>query len=181
MKRVILFAFLLVFAAGNNLFAQAKVENKLTFYDAESWVLFEDYKEALPEYQQLLRSYPNNYNFKYRIGQCFLNIPGEKDKSIGFLEDAVKHINPKYKEGKFKETGAPYDAYYYLANAYRINNQIDKAVESYTIFKKGLNPKVYDSTIVNMQIQSCYNAKDLIAFPLYVKEKNLGSNINDNK
>jgi hypothetical protein len=180
MKRVILFEFLLVFAAGNNLFAQARIENKLKFYDAESWVLFEDYKEALHDYQELIRSYPNNFNFKYRIGQCYLNIPGEKDKSIGYLEDAVKHINPKYKEGQFKEMGAPYDAYYYLANAYRINNQIDKAIESYKIFKKGLDPEVYDSTIVNQQIQSCYNAKELIALPLYVKEKNLGSNINDN-
>jgi hypothetical protein len=42
MKRVILFTFILIFAAGNKLFAQAKIENKLTFYDAESWVLFED-------------------------------------------------------------------------------------------------------------------------------------------
>ncbi|MGD0341755.1 MAG: hypothetical protein ABSA76_08625, partial [Bacteroidales bacterium] len=180
MKRVILFTFLLAFAAGTRLSAQAKIENKLKFYDAESWVLFEDYKEALPEYQELLRSYPNNYNLKYRIGQCYLNVPGEKDKAIGYLEDAVKNIDPKYKEGKFKETGAPYASYYYLANAYRINNQLDKAIESYTIFKKGLNPKVYDTTIVNQQIQSCYNAKDLIALPLYVKEKNLGTNINDN-
>jgi hypothetical protein len=180
MKRLILFTFLLVLAAGNRLSAQAKIENKLTFFDAESWILFEDYKEALPEYQQLLRSYPNNYNYKYRIGQCYLNVPGEKDKAIGYLEDAVKHINPKYKEGKFKETGAPYDAYYYLANAYRINNQLDKAVETYRIFKKGLDPKVYDSIIVNQQIQSCFNAKDLQALPLYVREKNLGNTINEN-
>jgi hypothetical protein len=180
MKRLILFTFLLVLAAGNRLSAQAKIENKLTFFDAESWILFEDYKEALPEYQQLLRSYPNNYNYKYRIGQCYLNVPGEKDKAIGYLEDAVKHINSKYKEGKFKEAGAPYDAYYYLANAYRINNQLDKAVETYRIFKKGLDPKVYDSIIVNQQIQSCFNAKDLQALPLYVREKNLGNNINEN-
>ena len=180
MKKLILLTFILVFAAGNRLFSQAKTENKLTFYDAESWILFEDYKEALPEYQQLLKSYPNNYNFKYRIGQCYLNVPGEKDKSIGYLEDAVKHINPKYKVGKFKETGAPYDAYYYLANAYRINNQLDKAIESYNIFKKGLDPLVYDSTIVNQQIRSCFNAKDLMALPLFVKEKNLGNSINDN-
>jgi hypothetical protein len=179
MKRVILFTFLMIFIAGSGLFAQAKLENKLTFYDAESWILFEDYKEALPEYQQLLRSYPNNYNLKYRIGQCYLNVAGEKDKAIGYLEDAVKHINPKYKEGKFRETGAPYDVYYYLANAYRINNQIDKAIETYKVFKKGLDPQVYDSTIVNQQIQSCYNAKDLISLPLFVKEKNLGNNINE--
>ena len=62
-------------------------------------------------YQQLLRSYPDNSNFKYRIGQCYINIPGEKDKAISYLEDAVKNINPKYKEGKFNETGAPYDAF----------------------------------------------------------------------
>jgi hypothetical protein len=179
MKRLILLTFLLLLVAGNRLSAQAILENKNTFHDAESWILFEDYKEALPEYQQLLRSYPNNYNFKYRIGQCYLNMPGEKDKAIGYLEDAVKHIDPKYKEGKFKETGAPYDAYYYLANAYRINYQLDKAVETYNIFKKGLNPKVYNSVVVDQQIQSCFNAKDLIAIPVYVKEKNLGNNINE--
>lgn len=179
MKRLILLTFLLILAAGGRLSAQARIENKKTFHDAESWILFEDYKEALPEYQQLSRSYPNNYNFKYRIGQCYLNVPGEKDNAIGYLEDAVKHINPKYTAGKFRETGAPYDAYYYLANAYRINNQLDKAIETYRIFKKGLNPKVYDTVIVNMQIQSCYNAKDLFSLPVYVKEKNLGKNVNE--
>ncbi|MGA1977832.1 MAG: tetratricopeptide repeat protein [Bacteroidales bacterium] len=178
MKRFIPFALLIFLITGNNLFPQAKVENKMKFYDAESWMLFEDYKEALPEYLELLKSYPNNYNLKYRIGQCYLNITGEKDKAIGYLEDAVKHINPDYKDGKFKETDAPYDAYYYLANAYRINNQLDKAIETYKIFKKDLNPKVYDSTIVSQQIQSCLNAKDLMSMPLFVREKNLGDRIN---
>jgi hypothetical protein len=169
-----------VFAGGNSLFAQAKIENKMKFIDAESWVLYEDYREALSEYLELIRSYPNNYNLKYRIGQCYLNIPGEKDKAIGYLEDALKHINPKYKEGKLKETGAPFDAYYYMANAYRINNQLDKAIECYNTFKKNMNIKVYDSTIVNQQLQSCYNAKDLMTMPLYMKEKNLGNLINEN-
>jgi WD40-like Beta Propeller Repeat./Tetratricopeptide repeat. len=180
MKRLILFTFILVFAAGNNLFAQAKIENKMKFIDAESWVLYEDYREALQEYLELIRSYPNNYNLKYRIGQCYLNIPGEKDKAIGYLEDAVKHINPKYKEGKLKETGAPFDTYYYMANAYRINNQLDKAIECYNTFKKNMDTKVYDSTIVNQQLQSCYNAKDLMSMALYLKEKNLGNLINEN-
>jgi hypothetical protein len=180
MKRLILFIFLVVFAGGNSLFAQAKIENKMKFIDAESWVLYEDYREALSEYLELIRSYPNNYNLKYRIGQCYLNIPGEKDKAIGYLEDALKHINPKYKEGKLKETGAPFDAYYYMANAYRINNQLDKAIECYNTFKKNMNIKVYDSTIVNQQLQSCYNAKDLMTMPLYMKEKNLGNLINEN-
>ena len=103
---------------------------------------------------------------------------GRKNKAVRYLEDAVKNINPNYKEGKFTETGAPYDALYYLANAYRINNQIDKALETYELFRKNLNPEVYDSTIVNLQIQSCLNAKELMKMPLFIKEKNLGTVIN---
>lgn len=178
-KRFTLLTFLLVVLMSSNLFSQAKIENKMMYYDAESWILFEDYKEALQIFLRLNKIFPANSNFKYRIGQCYTNIPGEKDKAISYLEDAVKNINPKYREGKFMETGAPYDALYYLANAYRINNQLDKALETYKQFKKNMNPAVYDSTIVNQQIQSCYNARELMAIPLFIREHNLGNNINE--
>jgi hypothetical protein len=179
MKRLLLLTWLLATIFNTDLISQSKVEIKNNFYDAESWILFEDYKEALPLYQQLLKVYPNNSNFKYRIGQCYINTPGEKAKAMSYLEEAVKNINPKYKEGKFRETGAPYDALYYLANAYRINNKLDKALETYEMFRKNLNPEVYDTTIVNLQIQSCLNARELISLPLFIKEKNLGNLINE--
>jgi tetratricopeptide (TPR) repeat protein len=178
-KRFVLLSLLLAAFFNSDLLSQSRVEIKNSFYDAESWILFEDYKEALPLYQQLLKLYPTNSNFKYRIGQCYINTPGEKAKAISYLEDAVNNINPKYKEGKFKETGAPHDALYYLANAYRINNQLDKAIETYNLFKKDLDSEVYDSVIVNMQIQSCINAKEIISNPVFIKEKNLGSLINE--
>ncbi|HLN20061.1 MAG TPA: tetratricopeptide repeat protein [Bacteroidales bacterium] len=162
-----------------DLLAQSRLEIKKIFYDAESWILFEDYKEALPLYQQLLRIYPTNSNYKYRVGQCYINTPGEKEKSISYLEDAVKNINPDYKEGKFKETRAPYDALYYLANAYRINNQIDKALQTYQLFRKNMDANVYDSNIVNLQIQSCLNATELMNQPLFIREKNLSNQINE--
>jgi hypothetical protein len=178
MKRLVLLSWLLATFINSDLISQSKEEIRNNFYDAESWILFEAYQDALPLYLQLLKSYPDNANFKYRIGQCYINIPGEKAKAVSYLEDAVRNINPKYKEGKFSETGAPYDALYYLANAYRINNQIDKALKTYELFRKNLNPEVYDSTIVNLQIQSCRNAKDLMKMPLYIKLKNLGNIIN---
>jgi tetratricopeptide (TPR) repeat protein len=178
-KRFVPLTFLLVFFICADLFPQSRIQNKMNFYDAESWILFEDYKEALPLYQQLIKSYPDNSNLKYRIGQCYLNLPGEKDKAIAFLEDAVKNINPKYKEGRFRESGAPHDALYYLANAYRINYQLDKALETYGLFMKNLDTRIYDSTIVNLQIESCHNAKILMGKPLYVSERNLGNNINE--
>ncbi|OFY58860.1 MAG: hypothetical protein A2V50_01115 [Bacteroidetes bacterium RBG_19FT_COMBO_42_10] len=178
-KRLILLTLLLTLFSECYVFPQAKVQIKLDFYEAESWILFEDFKEALPLYARLLQYYPNNSNYKYRLGQCYLNKPGEKEKAIGYLEDAVKNINPRYKEGKYKETGAPYDALYYLANAYRINNQLDKAIETYQLFKQNLDSKIYNPVVVEEQIQSCLHAKELMNIPLYVKEQNLGSNINE--
>lgn len=179
MKRLVLLTWLLATFINSDILSQSKVEIRNNFYDAESWILFEDYKEALPIYQQLLRIYPNNSNFKYRIGQCYINTTGEKEKAISYLEDAVKNINPKYKEGKFKESGAPYDALYYLANAYRINNQLDKALETYELFQKNMDTEVYNAEVVEQQITSCRNAKELMNIPLFVKEKNLGSMINE--
>lgn len=181
MKRFLFTSLLLAALINSDLISQTITINKEDFYYAESRLLFEDYKEALPPYQRLLKIYPENSNFKYRIGQCYINTPGEKEKAISYLEEAIKNINPKYKEGKFKETGAPYDAYYYLANAYRINNQLNKAIDTYKLFKKNLDSEVYDSNIVNMQIQSCLNAQELMSMQLFVKESNLGDMINESR
>ena len=174
-------SWLLAALINTNLFSQSKSELKKSFYDAESSILFEDYQEALAQYLLLNKVYPANSNFKYRIGQCYINTSGEKAKAISYLEEAVKNINPKYRGGKFREKGAPYDAFYYLANAYRINNQLDKALETYALFKKNLNTDIYDTIIVNLQIQSCLNARELMKMPLFIKETNLGSNINEER
>jgi tetratricopeptide (TPR) repeat protein len=179
MKRIILFPWLLAAFICTDLFSQSGFETRNNFHDAESWILFEEYKEALPLYLQLLSKYPDNSNFKYRIGQCYINTPGEKEKAITYLEEAVRNIDPGYRAGKFRETGAPYDALYYLANAYRINNQLDKALETYALFKKNMDTKVYDSTIVDLQIESCLNAKVLMAVPVFIRKQNLGPVINE--
>lgn len=159
-------------------FGQTKREIKDMFFEAESYFLFEDYADALIIYEDLLELSPENYNYKYRIGQCLLNDPERKQEAVPFLEEAVQQINPKYKEGKFRETKAPYDAFYYLASAYRVNNQLDEAIESYDTFLSGLDPNVYDSTIVKDQLQSCYNAKKLMQKPFYLEKENLGELIN---
>ncbi len=178
MKRSILLIWLLAAFINSDLLSQSKEDNKNIFIDAESWIIYEAYNDALPIYLQLLKAYPDNANYKYRIGQCYINTPGEKTKAISYLEEAVKNINSNYKEGKFTETGAPYDALSYLANAYRINNELDKALKTYQQFKQNLNPAVYDSAIVNFQIQSCYNAKELMRMPVSVRLKNLGNTVN---
>ena len=158
--------------------AQVKTDNRNKFIQAEGFTLYEEYKDALPLYMELLVEDPENANLKYRIGQCLINIPGRKKEAVKYLEDAVKKIDLKYKEGKFKEKSAPYDAYYFLANAYRVNNQLEKAIDTYELFKRNLDPKIYKEEVVDFQIQSCRNAIELMKVPIYVKKENLGSVIN---
>ncbi|MDZ7738632.1 MAG: tetratricopeptide repeat protein [Bacteroidales bacterium] len=161
--------------------AQSRREIKDKFFEAESWMLFEEYQDALPLYLELLELYPENYNYRYRIGVCYLNIPGQKEKALPYLQEAVKHIDLKYREGKFRETNAPYDALFYLGAAYRITNQLDRAIETYRSFYNGMDHKTYDSTIVKLQIQACFNARNLMKTPLYLKHENMGEYINDTR
>lgn len=155
-----------------------KEGRKNAFIGAEAYVLFEEYNEALPNYQSLIKIDSTNDNYNYRIGLCYLNTPGQKDKAIEYLRKAVSNINPKYKEGRFKEKQAPADAYYYLGHAYRVTNQLDSALAAYQKFKEILNSKVYDKVIVEEQMQACRNAKKLQEKPLFVEYENLGPIIN---
>jgi hypothetical protein len=178
MRRAKYFVGMLILLHAITVAGQSKTELREIFSSAEGDILFEDYAEALPKYLNLLQYYPDNYNIYYRIGQCYLNTPGEKEKAIPYLETAVANIDHGYKEGKIKENGAPYDALYYLANGYRINNKLDKAVETYQKFLSEINTKVYDTAVVNFQIKSCEIAKKMIENPVYVIERNLGGTIN---
>lgn len=150
------------------------------FLDAEFFLMDESYTDALIEYQKLLpRGYENNANINYRIGVCYLNMPGEKEKAIPYLEKAVTNVTPKYQEGIFKETRAPYDAWLYLGNGYRITNQLDKAVQAYQKYKELLkNEKSEMSKYADQQIVACNNAKKAQENPVYVIQDNLGEVIN---
>jgi len=178
MRRAKNLLFALTLMCSVSLAGQTRSELREMFVSAEGDILFEDYPEALPKYLNLLQFFPENYNYYYRVGQCYLNTPGEKDKSISFLETAALNINPQYRSGKFRETGAPYDALYFLANAYRINNELDKAIETYGRFMKEVDPEVYDTNLVRFQIETCYNAREMMKKPVYIVEKNLGDVIN---
>ena len=177
MKRhsALLFAFCMLIQYG---FSQPEGNFRDLFLYAESEFLFEEYAEALPNYLRLNKQFPDNDNINYKIGVCYLNNPYEKDQAIGFLEKAVQNINPKFKENSFKETGAPLEANFYLGNAYRINDQLQKAIETYEHFKEQADPELYDLELVNDQIRACKNAIDLKKRPVDIEIENLGDRIN---
>jgi hypothetical protein len=154
-------------------------EFKEKYLTASYFYLYEDFEKALPYYLQLYDLQPQNANINFKIGYCYLQITGQKTKAIPFLEFAVKNINKKHNEFSYKETTAPEVAYYRLGEAYHINNEFDKAIEAYKSFKAYLSPKdIYNIDIVNKQIETCLNAKELYKYPVMVVRNNLGNLIN---
>lgn len=175
--KYIICMFLMVHAI--SLAGQSRSDLREMFVSAEGDILFEDYSEALPKYLSLLQIFPDNFNLYYRVGQCYLNTAGEKDQAIPWLRTAVDNINPGYRAGKLREKGAPYDALYFLANAYRIAEEFDKALETYELFLKDVDTEKYDTALVRFQMQTCHNARIMMRKPVFVVDKNMGSTIND--
>jgi len=163
----------------SKIYSQEDIDLKEKFLEAESYFLFEEYTEALPAYLILNENDPTNDNINYRIGVCYLNITYEKEKSIEFLEKASKNITLDYKEGSFKETRCPLEVYFFLGDAYRVNDNLDKALENYHKFMNELNEEVYNKHIVEEQILACERAKKLKESPIYYNSVNLGDIIND--
>ncbi len=178
MTKKFLAPLLLCIVASFNLHSQKAPDYREIFLEAESYFLFEEYNEALPLYLRINEKFPDNNNVNYKTGVCYLNDAYEKEKSISFLELAIKDINHEYKDNNYKETSAPPEALFCLGNAYRINNQIDKAIETYKKFKELADPVIYDHKLVDEQINACNNAIDLKTRPADIDITNLGDRIN---
>lgn len=157
--RVLQLLLLLLISAVSR--GQNDAELKKIFAQAESYYLYGEYELANQLY--ILLDSPDNSNIKYKIGVCYLNIPGEKEKSVPFLEEAVKNASYDAKEELIKEKRAPLDAYFNLARAYMINNQLGKGLNTFETFSR-LAGEVKSKggmeniDFVGQQIQACKNA-----------------------
>lgn len=158
--------------------AQSADELKNIYAQAESYFLYEEYELANQLY--LLLDSPDNMNVKYKIGTCYLNIPGEKEKSISYLEEAVKNATYDANEELYKEKRAPLDAYFSLARAYMINNQLDKSLNTFETFKRLAGETqskggMQNLDYVDQQIKACQNAILLKDNPVLFRRKSLGA------
>ena len=180
--------FLILFVFPLTCLSQSSSEKKKIFTQAETYFLYEDYELANQLY--LLLEKPGNLNIKYKIGTCYLNIPGEKEKSIAYLEEAVKNADYDSKTSSPKELRAPLDAYFSLAKAYMVNNDLDKGLNTLETFKKLTSDKMKEggmknSGFIDQQIQACANAIKLKAKPVIFSKRLMGKDfsqgaINDN-
>jgi hypothetical protein len=154
---------------------QASQEVKELFAQAEAYYLFGEYELANPLYLTLAAYVPDNYNIVYKIGDCYLNIADEKSKSIEFLEKAVKNSSYEAKPDQLKEKRAPIDAYFSLARAYMINNELEKALATLQTFEKLVGETkqkggMKNAEFVKQQILACNNAIIMEAAPVQLSK-----------
>jgi outer membrane protein OmpA-like peptidoglycan-associated protein/tetratricopeptide (TPR) repeat protein len=181
MKKLLLLSLLLITCFLS--YSQKKeIALKEYFADAEFFFVSEEYIDALQDYLEVSRQgYADNANINYKIGICFLYMPGQKEKSIGYLIKASSNASNKYSGSTLNEIYAPLDVYLYLGNAYRVTNNLIKAIESYNNYLKLLPEGAKEErNYTEKQIEGCNIAQEFLSNPLDIKFNNLGSLINTN-
>jgi hypothetical protein len=178
-RAVCLFVILISFVSVH---AQGSKNLQDSFLEAEFFFMNEDYSDAINYYLQLYEKMPENANLAYRIGVCYLNIPGKKNLSIDYLQTASKNMSAKHKEGTINQIAAPYDALFELGKANRINYRFDKAKEAFIRYSETLLPDDRENLdFIKHEIEVCDRAKDLISKPVVYSEENIGTLFNDEK
>jgi hypothetical protein len=125
-----------------------------------------NYEEALDEYLTLHETYPKNMEYTYRIAVCYLNSNIAKTKSIPYLELVTRQ--PKFEA----------DALYLLGRAYHFAYRFEDALRCYNLFKQNGKGSTTNLNDVDREIQNCYNARELMKYPLSVTFEPLGNAIN---
>lgn len=181
MKNTLSLIFLLFFTQFVLLSQEREIPIKEYFEDAEFFLAQEYYIDALYDFMEVYNNgYQDNANINYRIGICYLNIPGQKAKAIEYFKKAEPYISSKYKTSMLRETNAPLDLYLYMGNAYRVINELDEAIVSFNKYKLLVKKQTPEVDYANSQIVACQTAKRLMSNPVRVAFMNVGEPVNTN-
>ncbi len=131
---------------------------------AKEFFGYGDYVNALKEYILLSKEKPNNAEYRYRIGLCYLYLNGDKAIALQYLEDAKKL---SYSE---------IDILLNLGKAYHSNLKFDEAVVNYKKYLEKSNKKDY--VFVDKLIENAEYAKVAVKNGRKVSFSNLGKDIN---
>jgi outer membrane protein OmpA-like peptidoglycan-associated protein/tetratricopeptide (TPR) repeat protein len=141
-------------------------EFKRIFFDAEYLYLTGFYQEAFNRYKNLLTLDPGNSNILFLCGACCLNIPGNEQMAITYLEEALPGVTQDYKEKAHKEPGAPVLTYFMLGKACHLNSEFDKAIRNYGQYvDAGFDEDPLQIEYARLQIEACRRAAQLVDKP----------------
>lgn len=154
--------FVFILLGSNVLLAQDKATSKL----ANEYFNDGNFTAALDEYLELLEANPDDEKFNYRAGVCYLNTNIDKSNAIPYLEKALEAESPNP------------NTYYLLGRAYHFAYKFPNAIKMFEEFKKLDKGNADNIDDVEKQMEYCYNAIEIMKFPLNVKFENVGDAIN---
>lgn len=142
-------------------------EAKVVKKDANTLFSSGDYKAALKSYQDLHKASPDNVEYNYRLGVCYVMTSVNKSAAAKFMEAGASAKDMK-KDGLFF-TGL---AYMY-ANRY---TEAEKAFEEYKNIAGNKPFKEFPTP--ERMMEMCRNGKELLSKPVAVTFSNPGKFIN---
>ena len=141
-------------------------EDKALFNRAESLFNDANYSEALPFYQRLLLTYPEDGMINYRVGVCFLSRSDMPEKSLEHLRKA-------------QELGFSIPEFsFYMGRALHLNYLFNDARTQFQNTLAALKMNKEIQAQAKIYLEYCKNASEQIALPADVSIKNLGKDIN---
>lgn len=164
----------------SSIFAQTSDEKILTndkrFLNANKYFQDQDYKSAVYLYLTADSVLPGNPYLAYYIGTSYLNIPGEKSKSLTYLENSSKQYETYNLTANLK---IPVEVFYYLGKSFQHVYKLDEAIESFEKYIKYAGSKgKFGATVAENAIKTCQRAQELIKHPVDVKVTNMGNVLN---
>lgn len=160
------FIFVLLALLTYNSYSQNESAEEL-FEDGDFFFAREEYSEAAYLYSQVLRMEPDNHNIQFKLGMAYLNIEGQEALAIDHFLKATEDITWKYRKNYYPEKRAPHHTWFFLGNAYRINNQLEEALDAYATFKSPKNfEKKYNVGVTDEEIRAVGRAKIIQDAPL---------------
>lgn len=147
-----------------NVFSDAGFTAKMLV--AKQKMLGGKYVGALNSFRELEQTHPNDAGLLYYIGECYF-ILKQIDKSKEYLLKAVAQVN-----------GVNVSTHLTLGKIYQIEENFDKAIEEFNIYKSLPNTDKEGNEDADVLLSQCQNAKKFIANPVNVEITNLGPDIN---
>ena len=136
------------------------------YADVLEYMYAGDYTEALPVLLALQEKGFSTANISYKIGECYLNIQGQKTKAIPYLKEAAQKISKNHSDSLLEQEYAPVKALLYLGIAYRLNNDFNKATDCFNDFLQTVDDVDKDNrALAEYHIERCKYARELMASP----------------
>jgi len=138
--------------------------------EAYTYLNSADYVTAYGLFDKLHAKYPNERDYKEKLGLCCIYYPEKKVRALEiFLEMSAKYKSPYYD--------------YFLGKAYQVNYKFDEAIAvlEALITKLSSSKKKEDLAMVEdaqQGINNCKNGKNLTLNKVFADIKNIGAPIN---